>query len=609
MVTTPISPVPAPPVSDGAIAPNAPPETTNETVTTAASSDTSPADAKKPADGQPTEDEQRQIYLLRITIGNLEFSNQKGDFLGLTQIKLRTNQIAEVLTTLNDEGPVKVEQKAEESPTQEAIAPEKPSNDAGQNQIIKPDSAAPPDEPAPPEQEAIADTQTDPAAQEKPEQTLSKADDLWGQIKANEGNPVVVEVGFPPYLNRMEGKLNQIGRRMPNGIILEICDVTANLANSTGPNVTASAEKLPGSPDPAAATAADTTTVPGTSPGAIAPLATDTAATPSTSAGQNATAPTDASIPVPATPETLDPALKLQAEAAAAAVPTGTPTTSPLEKRAAQQGITVEKSTQNKSGDFGSLAIALPAIAQAATEAAKVGEVIVADGSTIKQIGPGQGPSSGLTLSWKEHRAAFIRPPTVTRKTPLQLQGPAGALTVTGWSPNDKQVMGATVVTPSAPSVHPTGVISVPQWQDIKLSDPITPGSPYTWADATRNGERVPENQGVVEGIIKIAQVITQFTAEVGKGKWEITSWYRDPATNQAVSSSGANGPHTTGTAIDFWFEPSALIAFHEKLDASWEGGVAIHPGVYDGSGGFVHIDMIGHPQGVPGSARRRWSY
>ena len=191
MVTTPISPVPAPPVSDGAIAPNAPPETTNETVTdsTAASSDTSSADAKKPADGQPTEDEQRQIYLLRITIGNLEFSNQKGDFLGLTQIKLRTNQIAEVLTTLNDEGPVKAEQKAEKSSAQEAIAPEKPSNDAGQNQIIKPDSAAPPDEPAPPEQEAIADTQTDPAAQEKPEQILSKADDLWGQIKANEGNP------------------------------------------------------------------------------------------------------------------------------------------------------------------------------------------------------------------------------------------------------------------------------------------------------------------------------------------------------------------------------------------------------------------------------------
>ncbi|NJR41010.1 MAG: DUF882 domain-containing protein [Leptolyngbyaceae cyanobacterium CSU_1_4] len=182
----------------------------------------------------------------------------------------------------------------------------------------------------------------------------------------------------------------------------------------------------------------------------------------------------------------------------------------------------------------------------------------------------------------------------------MQLQSGYGSLTVQGWSPNDKAMMGATVVTTAPVGIHPTGNIQVPEWGDVKLGEPIIPGSLYTWGDATRQGERIPESKAVMQGIVLAAGLLDELSKKYRDGqKLQINSWYRDPASNAAVSSTGRTGPHTTGSAVDFFSDNMDQI--HADYNRSWDGGVAISPG------SFVHIDFIG--KDLPGTPRRRWTY
>ena len=237
----------------------------------------------------------------------------------------------------------------------------------------------------------------------------------------------------------------------------------------------------------------------------------------------------------------------------------------------------------------------------AALEAILQGDVIVVpNGDTMKQVGPGQGEPSGVILDYANNRAVFIGRPEITKRSPLQLSSGQGAITVVSPNIEQKTVNGATVATTGKPAQHPTGIVKIPSKGDIKLADPLSPGCPYTWGDMTRQGKFVKDlNPEHIEGAVKMSQYLTQWTAETGGTKWEITSWFRPGWYNVQVASSGANGPHTHGSAVDCWFE--GYMKFYDKLDASWDHGVAISPA---GSppGEFMHIDLIPPP-------KRRWPY
>jgi len=252
----------------------------------------------------------------------------------------------------------------------------------------------------------------------------------------------------------------------------------------------------------------------------------------------------------------------------------------------------------------GDVSLQQSAMAAAELESALKGDVIVARGQTLTTVSPGQGESSGVIFNFKENRAAFISGPTVKKRTGVHLQSGYGSITVQSWNPNDKRMVGATVAT-SAPVIqHPTGVIQAPDWGSIKLSDPIVPGSPYTWADATKNGARVPQSKEIMNRIVRICVIITQLTKETGQTKWVITSWYRDPVSNRGAGGA-KDSRHLYGDGVDFFFSGPEYLKLFQRLWADgpsgsggWAGGVAK-------GNGFTHIDN----RDAENRPRSRWYY
>lgn len=81
-----------------------------------------------------------------------------------------------------------------------------------------------------------------------------------------------------------------------------------------------------------------------------------------------------------------------------------------------------------------------------------------------------------------------------------------------------------------------------------------------------------------------------------------VTSAYRCPEHNQRVSSTGADGPHTTGRAIDIAVSGIQAIRLLEAALSSHDfTGIGIQQ---KGAGRFIHLDA------VQGSTRPAiWSY
>ena len=81
-----------------------------------------------------------------------------------------------------------------------------------------------------------------------------------------------------------------------------------------------------------------------------------------------------------------------------------------------------------------------------------------------------------------------------------------------------------------------------------------------------------------------------------------VSSGYRCPAHNQAVSSTGPNGPHTTGRAVDLAVShDKAYFVLQQALRMGFTG-IGVNG---KGSGRFIHLDAINDPVGRP----RVWSY
>lgn len=69
-----------------------------------------------------------------------------------------------------------------------------------------------------------------------------------------------------------------------------------------------------------------------------------------------------------------------------------------------------------------------------------------------------------------------------------------------------------------------------------------------------------------------------------------ITSGYRCPAHNQAVSSSGPNGPHTSGKACDIAVQGEQAYRLVKLAMLIGFEGIGVNQ---KGTGRFIHLDTI----------------
>lgn len=505
------------------------------------------ADAKKPDDKktdpkkieEKAEDKgQRYKVSFRVKVGKLEFDNTKGDFLGQPYIRLSTYQHSSLKAIIND-------------PTDEL------------------------------------------------RQSIAQQQD------------VEVELGFidGPKQNIFVGKLYSVGRRPPDGTEIVAVDTSFQMQKDTGASVQNPSEQPPTvNPNSATGQANEQQKVnQAEADKKKAEEKVDPKKPPEKKPGDKTTAPSQTTAkteekkpddPKTATKEPFTFGFTKAPDLAAEVTKANTggkPHVPAAETLAASKNLKFDDKRSVATGSAGSLQFQQTDMQKAFTDAALQGDVIVSSGNTVKQIAPGKGEPSGATIDYAENRALFIGKPIIFKRTGLQLQSGFGAIAVVGHSVNDKQNVGATVVTPGPAPEHPTGIIQIPEWKAIKLNDPIFPGSSFTWADATKNGTRVPTKE-VMGNMVKIAQAIQPLMDKwVGKGKkFSVTSWYRDPASNRAAG--GATGSrHLVGDAIDFYFEVNGgEQALHKSLYDSWNGGLAIKPG------SFCHIDT---------GSKRRWNY
>ncbi len=164
-------------------------------------------------------------------------------------------------------------------------------------------------------------------------------------------------------------------------------------------------------------------------------------------------------------------------------------------------------------------------------------------------------------------------------------------------SPSSNPSTPQPVPTPTPPvSTKPTGAFRLPGFSStFYLSEPIVPNGHFTWAEATKDGSRIPADRNVTYGIIRVARVMEDVRARLGDRTISVNSWYRDPATNEAVGGA-LYSRHMSGDAIDFVVAGLHSYTVYDNLNGWWgsQGGLA-------SSSIFTHIDVRGY--------YARWSY
>lgn len=127
------------------------------------------------------------------------------------------------------------------------------------------------------------------------------------------------------------------------------------------------------------------------------------------------------------------------------------------------------------------------------------------------------------------------------------------------------------------------------------MGEPILPNGHFSWAEATKNGTRIPVSSEIVDGIIKVAKVMEEVRAYLGGKPIQINSWYRDPVSN-GLCNGAPQSRHLSGDAVDFvviGIDPQEV---NKRLESWWgnKGGLA-------SASCFTHIDARG--------CKARWNY
>ena len=138
-------------------------------------------------------------------------------------------------------------------------------------------------------------------------------------------------------------------------------------------------------------------------------------------------------------------------------------------------------------------------------------------------------------------------------------------------------------------------VEAVPDFTQIDLASSIIKGGAFTWAEATRNGTRLPLSREVYNGMIRIATE-AQKARDLIKQPFVITSWYRNPSVN-ANAGGASDSRHLSGDAIDFWVEGTTGDQLYALLDPIWAGGL----GRYSRHPYLCHLDARDY--------RARWAH
>lgn len=138
------------------------------------------------------------------------------------------------------------------------------------------------------------------------------------------------------------------------------------------------------------------------------------------------------------------------------------------------------------------------------------------------------------------------------------------------------------------------GILKLPGYNQIfSLSDPIINQGNFTWAEATKNGTRIPESKQLVDNIILMAEKMQEVREFLGGTPITITSWYRDPATNRRVGGA-IKSTHILGYGVDFHVRGMTPRQVQNRLESYWEGGLGY-------GHRFTHLDLR--------SYKARWNY
>ena len=385
-------------------------------------------------------------------------------------------------------------------------------------------------------------------------------DDPKGDIypTIEEDDEVLIEVGFSKTerFEVMSGTISKLGRRYPDGTIVEVKDFSSQSKNS---NTQVVSSKGVGEETSAHASletpgvlSSRTSHVPGVSPGTVSSRASVLLYSELNARGE---AREDVSAQV-----------------------------------ASSKNLTYKNNSKIITDKPGEVILGEDLESAAVREAEKVGDRIVTEGKELIRVAPGEGKETNIVLDYKIHRSAFVGVPTITKRTDNQKEGAFGSWRVEGWNVDRKTKVSATIIVPSKLEYDPDKKIDL-LGLPVPLGQPIYENSLYTWGDCTLGGVRIPQNSQIVERIISVAKILDALTIEyTDNQKWQIISWYNDRPLN-------VNGKHNLGYAVDV-YTPN-LDKIYKELEPKWQGGMALY------SQRFLHLDLR-QQDGLPSA---RWEF
>jgi zinc D-Ala-D-Ala carboxypeptidase len=143
--------------------------------------------------------------------------------------------------------------------------------------------------------------------------------------------------------------------------------------------------------------------------------------------------------------------------------------------------------------------------------------------------------------------------------------------------------------------------------QPVELTSPLYLGSNFTWAEATRNGTRIPIDTSIggiiipaaqiTANMVKLARELDKLRVQFGNKPIHINSWYRPEVVNKAAGGA-SNSQHLYGWAADVVIEGYKPHQVAAILSKTWAGGLG-------DSSIYTHLDL----RHLMGHASARWNY